>query len=192
VSNTIKGKVYVLGDDVDTDQIIPAKHLVYSLEDANERLLYGRYALSGVPAEASGLPDGRTPFVLEGKNNSEYQIIVAGRNFGCGSSREHAPFALQMAGIHAVVASSYARIFYRNAVDGGFLVPFEAEKHLVAHFKTGDMAEISEDGRQIRTFTDGSFTLLPLGEVAGIVGAGGLFAYARKQGMLRGKQGRVK
>ena len=187
MSEIIKGKVYVLGDDVDTDQIIPAKHLVYSLEDPNENLLYGRYALSGVPIMAAGLPGGNIPFIVNGKNVSEYRIIVAGRNFGCGSSREHAPFALHMSGIQAVVATSYARIFYRNAVDGGFLIPFETDKHLVSCFKTGDLAEISEDGRQIQNLTDGSFALLPLGEVAGIVRAGGIFGYARKQGMLKGK-----
>jgi 3-isopropylmalate/(R)-2-methylmalate dehydratase small subunit len=188
VSETIKGKVYVLGDDVDTDQIIPAKHLVYSLEDPNEKLLYGRYALSGVPVMAAGLPVGNIPFVANGKTVSEYQIIVAGRNFGCGSSREHAPFALHMSGIRAIVALSYARIFYRNAVDGGFLIPFETDKHLVANLKTGDLAEISETGHTIQNLTQGTtFELNPLGEVAGIVRAGGIFGYARKQGMLKGK-----
>jgi 3-isopropylmalate/(R)-2-methylmalate dehydratase small subunit len=187
VSESIHGKVYVLGDDVDTDQIIPAKHLVYSLEDPNERLLYGRYALSGVPIKAAGLPEGSIPFISNGKTVSEFRIIIAGRNFGCGSSREHAPFALHTAGILAVAAASYARIFYRNSVDGGFLVPFETIKHVVAGFQTGDMAELSEDSRTLRNLTrGGTFGIRPLGEVAGIVRAGGIFGYARKQGMLKG------
>ena len=117
---TIRGRAYVLGDHVDTDQIIPAQHLVYSLTDPDERKLYGKHALSSVPPEGAGLPKGNVPFVLEGEHRSEYAVLVGGGNFGCGSSREHAPFALREAGIEAVVAESYARIFYRNAIDGGF------------------------------------------------------------------------
>src|SRR5262245_34548814 len=129
--NVIQGKVYVLGDDIDTDQIIPARYLVYSLDQAGEREKYGEYALSGVPLQAAGLPQGNFPFVAEGKSKSEFTLIVAGKNFGCGSSREHAPAALEIAGVRALVASSYARIFYRNAVDGGFLVPAESLQSLV-------------------------------------------------------------
>jgi 3-isopropylmalate/(R)-2-methylmalate dehydratase small subunit len=185
LSDIITGKVYVLGNDVDTDQIIPAKHLVYSLEDREERKLYGRFALSGVPESGAGLPEGKTPFVESGENVSRYRIIVAGRNFGCGSSREHAPFALNAAGIMAVAASSYARIFYRNAVDGGFLTPFETEEDLVSEFRTGDTAEISEGRNEIRNVRTGkTHRLRPLGEVAEIVRSGGLFEYARKTGML--------
>jgi len=179
MSENIRGSVYVLGDDVDTDQIIPAKHLVYSLEDPNEKELYGRYALSGLPA-------GNIPFIQKNQTVSDFKIVVAGRNFGCGSSREHAPFALSMAGIRAVVAVSYARIFYRNAVDGGFLIPFESEKSLVSSFRTGDAAELSEIERTLRNITQGKvYTLRPLGDVAQIVQSGGIFEYARKTGMLK-------
>lgn len=188
MSDTIKGRVYVLGDDVDTDQIIPAKHLVYSLDDPAEKALYGRYALSGVPAGSAGLPDGNIPFIAQGESVSGYQIIVAGRNFGCGSSREHAPFALHTAGIRAVAAASYARIFYRNAVDGGFLVPFETGANIAAQFRTGDEAELSENGNWLKNLTQGrSYPLHPLGDVADIVHDGGLFAHARKKGMLKEK-----
>mgnify|MGYP000492396131 CR=1 FL=1 len=118
----IEGKVYVLGDNIDTDQIIPAQHLVYRLSDPEERKLYGKYALSGAPIEHAGLPDGGKPFVAEGKTTSDYAIIVGGRNFGCGSSREHAPFALREAGVQAVIAESYARIFFRNCINVGLPV----------------------------------------------------------------------
>jgi len=176
----------VLGDDVDTDQIIPAKHLVYSLDDPVEKRLYGQYALSGVPGPAAGLPDGNHPFVETGRQISEFRILLAGRNFGCGSSREHAPFALNAAGIQAVVASSYARIFYRNSVDGGFLVPYESEGRLVSAFRTGDTAELSAQNNRIRNVTTGkAYGLRPLGDVAEIVRSGGIFEYARKNGMLK-------
>ena len=85
--NKINGKVFVLGDDIDTDQIIPAEHLVYSLERPEERKLYGRYALCGVPENQSGLPSGGIPFTAPDKYASEFRIIIAGKNFGCGSSR---------------------------------------------------------------------------------------------------------
>ena len=138
MQDSIKGKAYVLGDNIDTDQIIPAKHLVYSLSDPEERKLYGTYALSGVPDAAAGLPQGHVKFVAEGDHCSPYQIVIAGKNFGCGSSREHAPEALQIAGVTATVAEFYARIFYRNAVDGGFFVPFECTQRLIGEIKTGD------------------------------------------------------
>jgi 3-isopropylmalate/(R)-2-methylmalate dehydratase small subunit len=104
MKNLINGKAFVLGNDVDTDQIIPAAHLVYKLDDPEEKKNYGKYALSGVPAESCGLPEGNVPFIGEGEWQSDYVIIVAGKNFGCGSSREHAPVALNIAGIEAVVA----------------------------------------------------------------------------------------
>ena len=81
----IEGKAYTLGNDIDTDQIIPAEHLVYSLSDPEEKKNYGKFALSGVPKDVAGLPEGSKAFVQEGKFESEYTIIVGGKNFGCGS-----------------------------------------------------------------------------------------------------------
>lgn len=185
MNKTIKGKVFVLGDDIDTDQIIPAQHLVYSLEKPEEKRMYGRYALSGVPEPASGLPGGGIPFTPHDAYESEFRVIVAGKNFGCGSSREHAPFALQVAGCKAVIASSYARIFYRNAVDGGFVVPFESFADVSREFKTHDQVEIDTELNIVTNMTTGvSFPLRPLGDVAEIVEAGGIFAYARKHNMF--------
>ena len=116
MQNKIIGKAYVLGDNVDTDQIIPAEHLVYSMSDPEESKLYGKFALSSVPPNQTGLSTGNIPFIEDGKFDSEFSIIIGGSNFGCGSSREHAPYALQKAGIKAIVAESYARIFYRNSL----------------------------------------------------------------------------
>jgi len=181
----ITGKAFVLGDDIDTDQIIPAQHLVYSLEKPEERKLYGRYALSGVPIERCGLPQGNIPFVGDGEDQSEYSVVVAGKNFGCGSSREHAPVALQVAGIEAVVAVSFARIFYRNAIDGGFVAPIESERDLTYAVQTGDEVEVDLDLGRFRNLSTGiEADLRPLGEVRAILAAGGIFEYARRSGMI--------
>ncbi len=185
MKKSIKGKVYVLGDNVDTDQIIPAEHLVYSMKNPEEKKLYGKYALSGVPKEQAGLPNGKLPFVKENEFSSEYSIIIGGSNFGCGSSREHAPFALQVAGCKAVVAESYARIFYRNSVDGGFLIPFESAGKINDNFSTGDEVEINIEISEIINHTSNKrFKLNSLGDVLPIIEAGGLFAYAQKKGMI--------
>ncbi|MCF7805048.1 MAG: 3-isopropylmalate dehydratase [Candidatus Marinimicrobia bacterium] len=181
----IKGKAFVLGKNIDTDQIIPAKHLVYSLEDPEERKFYGRYALSGVPDAESGLPQGNIPFTDPEKFESDFQIVVAGPNFGCGSSREHAPESLMIAGAKAVVAPTYARIFYRNSVDGGFIVPFESVRDLSEEVETYDELEIDRDKNEMKNLTQGtSYGLKPLGSVAEIVEAGGIFEYARQTGMV--------
>jgi len=186
MQDLITGSAYVLGDNVDTDQIIPAKHLVYSLSDPEERKLYGRYALSGVPDGAAGLPNGNVQFVPENEHRSPFQIIIGGRNFGCGSSREHAPEAMQIAGIQAVVAESYARIFYRNSVDGGFFIPFESTQRLITEVKTGDDVEINVPQGTLTNRTSGkTYSLRPLGDVLEIIKAGGVFAYARLAGFLK-------
>jgi 3-isopropylmalate/(R)-2-methylmalate dehydratase small subunit len=186
MQDLITGAAYVLGDNIDTDQIIPAKHLVYSLSDPEERKLYGRYALSGVPDAVAGLPQGHVRFVPEHDHRSPFQIIVGGKNFGCGSSREHAPEAMQIAGIQAVVAESYARIFYRNSVDGGFFIPFEATQRLVGEIKTGDNLEIHVPAGTLTNRTTGTvYSLRPLGDVLDIIKAGGVFAYARQAGFIK-------
>ena len=185
MKDTIRGPAYVVGDAIDTDQIIPAEHLVYSLTEPDERRLYGRYALSGLPEKQQGLPFGQKPFTAPDAYRSEYRVIIAGTNFGCGSSREHAPFALQEAGCEAVVAESYARIFYRNAVDGGFVVPFESRVRLIDSIRTGDEVEIDTKLAQLTNHTTGEdFLLHPLGDVADILDAGDVFAYARQAGLM--------
>jgi 3-isopropylmalate/(R)-2-methylmalate dehydratase small subunit len=181
----IKGKAFVLGDDIDTDQIIPAQHLVYSLENPEEKKFYGRYALSGVPDAQSGLPQGNIPFTRSEEFESDYTVIIAGTNFGCGSSREHAPFALQVAGARAVVAQSYARIFYRNAVDGGFVIPYETGEKLNKKIRTGDEVVIDRETGYLYNVTSGEeFRLRDLGDVAAIIDAGGIFEYARQNNMV--------
>src|SRR5260370_10069258 len=120
----VTGKAYVLGDNVDTDQIIPAQYRTYNPAIPAEYKMFGKYALSSVPPSQSGLPKGHVPFHADDEFVSPYKIIIGGKNFGCGSSREHAPIALDAAGIEAVAAEFYARIFFRHAVTRGDLLPF--------------------------------------------------------------------
>ena len=187
MQSIIRGKAYVLGDNIDTDQIIPAQYLTFNPAIPEEYRMFGKYALSSVPPAQAGLPKGHVPFHTRDEFVSDYQIIVAGKNFGCGSSREHAPIALDAAGIKAVVAEFYARIFYRNAVNGGYLVPFECDQRLCERVCTGDELEIdTAKSRLVNRTTGEAWALKPLGEVGPIIEAGGLFPYARKVGMLGG------
>jgi 3-isopropylmalate/(R)-2-methylmalate dehydratase small subunit len=183
----IEGKVYVLGDNVDTDQIIPAEYLTYNPSIPAEYRMFGKFALSGVPAGQSGLPKGHVPFHAPGDEyESPYKIIVAGKNFGCGSSREHAPIALAAAGIQCVVAEFYARIFYRNSVNGAYLVPVETPVRLIDQVCTGDELRVDLTAGELLNKTTGDkWKLSPLGEVAPIIEAGGIFEYAKKVGMLK-------
>jgi 3-isopropylmalate/(R)-2-methylmalate dehydratase small subunit len=180
----IKGKAYVVGDNIDTDQIIPAEHLalVPTIEEEYRKL--GGYALCGLPRDQYP-----TRLVEEDQAPSEYQVVIAGRNFGCGSSREHAPIALGAAGIQAVVAESFARIFFRNCIATGELYPCEAKQRLCDQIKTGDPVELDLENLKFRT-PDGRLEcdLAPLGEVAKVVAAGGLFAYARETGLVPQRQ----
>jgi len=179
MSNRIRARVFVLGDNIDTDQIIPAEHLnlVPTIPEEYRRL--GSLALSGLPV-------GHESYVAAGSEESAYGIIIAGRNFGCGSSREHAPIALGAAGCRAVVAGSYARIFFRNAVATGELYPFESSESLTDEFKTGDEVEIDVESGTLTRLADGRvFPLAPLGAVAPVVAAGGMFGYARAVGMIK-------
>ncbi len=186
MQTAIEGLAYVLGDNVDTDQMIPAQYLTYNPSIPAEYRMFGKFALSGVPADGSGLPKGRVPF--HGPDDefvSPYRVIVGGKNFGCGSSREHAPIALAAAGIQCVVAEFYARIFYRNSVNGAYLVPIESAGRLIDQICTGDKVRVDVEAGELTNLTTGDkWPLKPLGEVAPIIEAGGIFEYAKKVGML--------
>jgi 3-isopropylmalate/(R)-2-methylmalate dehydratase small subunit len=186
MESIITGKAYVLGDNIDTDQIIPAQFLSYNPSIPDERKYFGRYANSGVPEEQAGLPNGNIRFVPENEFRSEFAIIIGGKNFGCGSSREHAPLALAEAGVRAVIAEFYARIFFRNSVNGGYLLPLESESRLVEHVQTGDTLTIDLKAGIVKNHRTGvQHKILPLGDVLPIVEAGGVFAYARETGMIK-------
>jgi 3-isopropylmalate/(R)-2-methylmalate dehydratase small subunit len=174
----VTGPVYVVKDNIDTDQIIPAEYLnlVPTIPEEYEKL--GSYALSGLPESLYPVR-----LVKNGEMKSAYPIVVSGKNFGCGSSREHAPIALGAAGVEVVVAQSYARIFFRNCVATGEVFPYDTDVRLCDILKTGDIATVDFESNTIHSGGK-TYPLKPLGEVLPVVEAGGIFAYARKMGMI--------
>src|SRR5690242_10660633 len=186
MENVITGKAYVLGDNIDTDQIIPAQYLSFNPSIPDERKFFGMYALSSVPEAGAGLPQGRTRFVRENEFKSDYQIVIGGKNFGSGSSREHAPLALAEAGVKCVIAEFYARIFFRNSVNGGYLIPVESVGRLVEKVRTGDELEVHLDHHFVLNKTKNErYDIRPLGDVLPIIEAGDVFKYAKQSGMLK-------
>ena len=148
-------------DNIDTDVILPGTYL--KIHDYAE---LATHAMEGLD------PDFHSK-VKEG------DFIVAGRNFGCGSSREHAPIALTHSGIKAVLALSFARIFYRNAVDGAFLLPIEIDENAYKDISNGDELEINIDTNEINNHTKNKkYQMKPFSEIIGkIIAAGGLFKF---------------
>jgi 3-isopropylmalate/(R)-2-methylmalate dehydratase small subunit len=178
--SVFEGPVYVVKDNIDTDQIIPAQFLalVPTIPEEYEKL--GSHAMAGLPESLYA-----TRFVKEGQLDSEYLIVVAGKNFGCGSSREHAPIAMGSAGCKVVLAESFARIFFRNSVATGELYPCELTKRLCEVLKTGDVVRVDLDAQSVTVKNTGEvFNFKPLGDVRPVVDAGGLFNYARQTGMI--------
>lgn len=174
MKNKITGKVYVVGDNIDTDQIIPAKYLTLSHTKPGEREEIAKHAMSGLP---SSYPS----FVKQGKAKSDYSIIIGGENFGCGSSRAQAPGCLNVAGIEAIVAQYFARIFFRNSVNAALLTPIQSEVRLIEEFKTGDEAEIDLLKNVIKNITSGKvFKIKDIGAIRDILEAGDVFAYAKQ------------
>ncbi len=159
---TIRGKVWKYGDDVNTDVIFPGKY-TYTITDRKEMAAHALEDLD--PAFAKEVKPG--------------DIVVAGRNFGCGSSREQAATCLKEAGVAAVVAASFARIFFRNAINEG-LPLVECPEAIVA-IEAGEVLEVDFEGGILRTKDkDYRFPGLPE-SVMGIVREGGLIPYVRKQ-----------
>ncbi len=184
MQSVITGPAYVVRDNIDTDQIIPAQFLTLVPTIPAEYEKLGSYALWGLP-EA----DYPVRYVREGQLDSEYPIIVAGRNFGCGSSREHAPIALGSAGCRAVLAESFARIFFRNCIATGELYPCELTVRLCERVKTGDVLTVDLDAGTVRLHETGEVVpLKPLGEVRPVIDAGGIFNYARQAGMIPARE----
>src|SRR5438132_8568974 len=132
----LRGRAWRFGDNIDTDQIIPAKYAIYSLDEKE----LGKHAMEGVP--------GRETWASQ---VSAGDILVAGSNFGCGSSREIAPIAIRGAGISLVIADSYARIFFRNAINLGY--PILQSPQAAAAVVEGDELEVDLEQGIIRDFT---------------------------------------
>lgn len=148
-------------DNIDTDVIIPGTYL--KIHDYAE---LATHAMEGLD------PDFH-------KKVKEGDFILAGKNFGCGSSREHAPIALAHSGIKAILALSFARIFYRNAVDGAFLLPIEINEDSYKDISNGDELEINIDKNEITNITKNkNYQMKPFSEIIGkIIAAGGIFNF---------------
>ncbi len=148
-------------DNIDTDVILPGTYL--KIHDYAE---LATHAMEGLD------PDFHSK-VKEG------DFIVAGHNFGCGSSREHAPIALSHSGIKAVLALSFARIFYRNSVDGAFLLPIEIDEDTYKNISNTDELEIDINKNEIKNLTKNqTYSMKPFSELIGkIIEAGGLFKF---------------
>ena len=178
MAEKLTSPVYVVEDNIDTDQIIPAQYLalVPTIPDEYEKL--GSYAMAGLPNDLYPIE-----FIKKDTTKTEYKIVIAGKNFGCGSSREHAPIALGASGVEAIVADSYARIFFRNSVATGELYPYETGERLIDSVKTGDIATVDFDADTIE-IGGAVHQLKPMGDVRPVIEAGGVFNYARQSGML--------
>ena len=160
----MKGKVIKYAqDNIDTDVILPGPYL-----KLHEHAELADHAMEGLDPE----------FHTKVKSAN---IIVTGNNFGCGSSREHAPIALSASGIQAVLALSFARIFYRNSVDGAFLLPIEIDDETYQKISNSDQLEVNIEKNQIKNITKNEvYSMKPFSEIiAKIIAAGGLFKYKK-------------
>ncbi|WP_456397952.1 3-isopropylmalate dehydratase small subunit [Desulfurobacterium sp.] len=158
-----KGRAFKFGDDINTDEIIPA-----------------RYLNTSDPAELAKhcMEDADPEFPSKVQKGD---VIVGGKNFGCGSSREHAPIAIKAAGISAVIAKSFARIFYRNCINIG--LPIFESPEAVEGIEEGDIVEINPATGVIKNITKGTeFKATPIPpEIRKIMDAGGLMEYAKQK-----------
>ncbi|MDA8344778.1 MAG: 3-isopropylmalate dehydratase small subunit [Thermaerobacter sp.] len=156
-------RAWKYGDNVDTDVIIPARYLV-----TGDPVALGKHCLENLDPE-----------FLEKKSQGD--VIVGGRNFGCGSSREHAPIAIKGAGVPCVIAESFARIFFRNAINIGLRV-YESPA-AAKGIQMGDEVEVDEGQAAIFNRTRGErYEIIPLSPfVQEIVASGGLMAKLRKE-----------
>jgi len=159
----LKGKVHKYGADVNTDAIIPARYL--NVSEATE---LAKHCMEDID----------TDFVSKVKPGD---IIVATTNFGCGSSREHAPRAIKAAGISCIIAKSFARIFFRNAINIG--LPLLECDEAVAQTEDGDILEVDLSSGKIKNLSKGmAFTAKPYPDfMAELISAGGLIELTRKR-----------
>ena len=159
----VQSKVIKYGDHVDTDVIIPARYL-----NTTDHAELASHCMEDIDKDFKAKSQTR-------------KIIVAGRNFGCGSSREHAPIAIKASGISVVIANSFARIFYRNSIDIG--LPIIECPAAAAAIADGDEVSVDMDSGVIEDVTTGAkFTAAPLPPfVQEIVSCGGIANYVKKK-----------
>ncbi len=156
------GRVWLFGDDIDTDQIYPGKYL--PLTDKSEM---ARHAMEGT--------DRGEEFL---RNVKPGDIIVAGKNFGCGSSREHAAIAIKGAGINIVIAESFARIYHRNCINTALPI---LELKEAKEINQGDILEVNVETGEIRNLTQNkTYRAEPISQLEkDIINAGGLLKYLK-------------
>jgi 3-isopropylmalate/(R)-2-methylmalate dehydratase small subunit len=159
----LKGKVYKFGSDVNTDVIIPARYL-----NVSEPMELAKHCMEDIDQD----------FVKKVKKGD---IIMADANFGCGSSREHAPLAIKSAGVSCVIARSFARIFFRNAINIG--LPLLECSECVENTKDGEILEVDLSTGKIVNLTNGfKFNAKPYPEfMSELINAGGLIEYTKKR-----------
>jgi 3-isopropylmalate/(R)-2-methylmalate dehydratase small subunit len=159
----LKGKVHKYGADVNTDVILPARYLYLSEPDE-----LAKHCMEDIDTE----------FLSRVKPGD---IIVATTNFGCGSSREHAPLAIKAAGISCIIAKSFARIFFRNAINIG--LPLLECEEAVDNIEAGDEVEVDLSKGKIKNLSSGkTFTAKPYPDfMAELITAGGLVEYTKKR-----------
>ncbi len=163
MTGSYEGSVWKFGDHIDTDVIIPARYLVSS----DEKEL-GKHCMEDIDRD----------FVSK---VSPGDIIVGGENFGCGSSREHAPLAIKGAGCSCVIAASFARIFFRNSINVGLPI-FECPEG-AASFETGDVGRVDPAAGTIENVTKGlTFTIVPFSPfLQKLIALGGLVPWVREE-----------
>lgn len=162
MKRALRGRVHKYDkDNIDTDVILPGPYL--KIHDHEE---LAKHAMEGIDPK---FPD----------KVSEGDFLVTGNNFGCGSSREHAPIALSQTGIKAILSPSFARIFYRNAVDGGYLLPIEIDVSTAKKISDKDELEINlAENRIVNITKNEQYAMKPFPElIAKIVESGGLMNY---------------
>lgn len=159
----VKGRVIKYGDNIDTDVIIPARYL--NTSDPKELAMHC-------------MEDLDKDFVNKVKQGD---IMVAGKNFGCGSSREHAPLSIKASGISCIIAETFARIFYRNAINIG--LPIMESKEAAKDIENGDEVSIDFNTGVITNITKNkTYKAVPFPEfMQGIINAGGLINYVAKE-----------
>ena len=160
-------KVYKYGDNVDTDVIIPARHL----NDPDPKAL-ASHCMEDIDADfATTVQPG--------------DIVVGGANFGCGSSREHAPLAIKSCGVKCVIAASFARIFYRNAINIGF--PIMECPEAAAEIQAGDQVSVDfQSGLILDETTGKQYHAAPFPEfIDGIIDIGGLLSSLKARGLAK-------
>ena len=165
--NMLKGKVHKYGANVDTDAIIPARYL-----NVSEPSKLAKHCMEDIDVD----------FI---KDVSPGDIIMATSNFGCGSSREHAPLAIKAAGVSCIIAASFARIFFRNAINVG--LPLLESAEAVGNTNDGDTLEVDLKEGRIKNPTSGKmFSAKPYPDfMAELIAADGLVEYTKKR--LAGK-----